>query len=81
MSDLIERLRQIGPDGSGYQEIAREAATEIESLRAALRPFAEFAHKAEQFVDSRAKSGGSPIMPTKDFRLADFERAKAALAL
>ncbi len=50
-----------------------------ERLRAALKPFADFADKAEQFVAARAEDGKSPIMPTSDFRLADFRRARAAL--
>lgn len=56
------------------------ALREIEQLRTALAPFAAFAEKAETFVAARAKDGGSPIMPSSDFRLADFERAAAALS-
>lgn len=59
--------------------IMGEAAAEIERLREALAPFAAFAEKAEAFVIARAKDGGSPIMPSTDFRLADFKRAAAAL--
>lgn len=47
----------------------------------ALRPFAAFAEKARRFVQGRADFGGSPIMPTKNFRLADFERAEQAVAI
>lgn len=56
----------------------REA--EIELLRAALKPFAAFAEKAEAFVEARAKDGGSPILPSTDFRLADFRRARNAIS-
>ncbi|MER9471021.1 hypothetical protein [Mesorhizobium sp. M0520] len=52
---------------------------EREALREALAPFAAFAEKAERFVQGRAVFGGSPIMPTKNFRLADFQRAARAL--
>lgn len=52
---------------------------EIARLRAALAPFAAFAEKAEAFVDARAKDGGSPILPSRDFRLSDFRRAREAL--
>lgn len=52
---------------------------QIAEIRAALKPFAEFAEKAEAFVAARAKDGESPIMPSSDFRLADFKRADAAL--
>ena len=48
-------------------------------LRWALAPFAAFAEKAEQFVDARAKDRGSPIIPTNEFRLSDFQRARDAL--
>lgn len=54
--------------------------SEIERLREALAPFAAFAEKAEAFVEARAKDGGSPILPSTDFRLADFRRARAAIA-
>jgi hypothetical protein len=50
----------------------------VEELLGALEPFAKFAEKAERFVQGRADFGGSPIMPTKHFRLADFRRARAA---
>ncbi len=51
----------------------------VEQLETALKPFAAFAPQAEQFVSDAAKSDGSPVMPTKHFRLSDFERARAAL--
>jgi hypothetical protein len=52
---------------------------EITRLLATLEPFAAFAEKAEAFVDARAKDGGSPILSVRDFRLADFRRAREAL--
>lgn len=80
---LLVVLRQFSaPDygGESVQETAmRLAANEVERLQAALRPFAAFAEKAEAFVDARAKDGGSPILRSTDFRLADFRRARAAL--
>jgi hypothetical protein len=64
-------------------ELNKEESThwfeEVARLRAALEPFAAFAEKAEAFVDARAKDGGSPILPVRDFRLADFRRAREAL--
>lgn len=73
------------PDGKTYLNTAarpmlREAADLIETMRAALRPFAAFADKAEAFVAARAKDGGSPILPSTDFRLSDFKQAAAALS-
>lgn len=58
---------------------AEEAEREVARLREALTPFAEYAPYVEMFVEGRAKFGGSPILPTKHFRLADFCRARAAL--
>lgn len=51
----------------------------IDQLEGALEPFAAFAEKAGRFVQGRADFGGSPIMPTKHFRLGDFERARDIL--
>lgn len=51
----------------------------IEELEKALRPFANFAPKVEQFVQGTRTFGGSPIFPTKDFRLADFAAAAKAM--
>src|SRR6185437_6518818 len=51
----------------------------VKALEEALRPFAAFAQTVEQFVDDRARDGGSAIMPTNHFRLADFQRAAVAL--
>ena len=47
---------------------------------AALKPFAEYAPYVEMFVEGRAKFGGSPVLPTKHFRKADFVRAREARA-
>lgn len=66
----------IGAMLAGYAYIVEER----KHLRAALKPFAEFAEKAEAFVEARAKDGGSPIYPVNDFRLADFRRAREALS-
>jgi len=80
--DLIGGLRLIERDERvdfHARECARLAADRIEELEAALQPFARFAEKAEEFVEARAKDGGSPVMPSKDFRLADFRSARAAL--
>ena len=54
-------------------------AERVREMERALEPFARFATKAERFVEGRANNGGSPILPVKDFRLADFQRARAAL--
>lgn len=59
-------------------EVADLRAT-VNTLREAIKPFADFAEKAETFVGDRAKDGGSPILPSKDFRLSDFRRARAAI--
>ena len=55
----------------------------LERAREALGPFALFCPKVEAFVESRAEAANdtSTIMPpVKDFRLADFRRARNALA-
>jgi hypothetical protein len=82
--DLIRGLRLIQNDGRvdlHARECARLAADRIEQLEAALLPFAGFTEQVEQFVEARARDGGSPIMPpTSNFRLADFRRARSALA-
>lgn len=53
---------------------------EIERLKEALTPFADFAPYVEMFVEGRSQFGGSPVLPTKHFRQSDFARAQAALA-
>jgi hypothetical protein len=42
----------------------------------ALSPFDAFADKASSFVDAAARAANDPIMPTKHFRLNDFQRAR-----
>lgn len=77
LAELLILLRDLTPTLASECERLR---AENERLREALKPFADFAEKAEQFVDARAKDGGSPLMPTRDFRLSDFKRARAALS-
>lgn len=65
-------------------EQADAAAERLTDALVALKPFADFAPYVSMFVEGRAAQGGSPILPTKHFRRADFERAAAvftALAL
>jgi hypothetical protein len=57
----------------------RNQIRKIARLRAALKPFADFCEKAEAFVEARAKDAGSPVLPSTDFRLSDFRKARAAL--
>ena len=64
------RIEIIEPD---WEAMAKE-------LLEALKPFANFAPKVEQFIEGTMKFGGSPIFPTKEFRLADFQRAAAAIS-
>lgn len=61
-------------------ELANKRWRETKSMQAALEPFAAFFEKAEAFVEARAKDGGSPILPSTDFRLADFRRARTTLS-
>ena len=86
--DITERLERIaqGQHLDLADIVCRDAIDEIkairiavEEMRAALEPFAAFAEAAEQFVDALAKDNGSQIMPTRQFRLADFRRASAAV--
>lgn len=49
----------------------------LRAASAALEPFGAFAVKARGFVERAAAEGGSPIMPTKDFRLSHFAHADA----
>lgn len=76
---IIKVASDLGMEGFALAKLRTVATEQIEPLTAALRPFAEFSQKAEQFVDDRVKDGGSPIMPTNDFRLADFARARKVL--
>lgn len=75
---IIKAAANLGMGGFALAKLRTVATEQIEPLVEALRPFAAFAEKAEGFVEARAEDGGSPVMPpTKDFRLADFQRAKA----
>lgn len=65
--------------GQSPFETVDDAISLLDEMNDALKPFAAFADKAEQFVAARAKDDGAPIMPTKDFRLADFKRARDAM--
>lgn len=77
---IIKAASELGMGGFALAKLRTVATEQIEPLIEALRPFVEFADKAEQFVEARAKDNGLPIMPTKDFRLADFNRARAAVS-
>lgn len=85
--DMIRRGDMLGPKlgakvATALETLQRErdeAAGRIIVLEAALFPFAAFADSVDQFVTDRARDGGSPIMPTKHFRLAHFKAARAAL--
>jgi len=77
---IIKAASDLGIGGFALAKLRTVAIEQIEPLTEALRPFAAFAEKAEQFVEVRAADNGSPILPTKDFRLADFRRAADLLA-
>lgn len=69
-----------------YQETIAAAESRVQSLeeevkvlREALKPFAEYAPYVDMFVKGRAAQGGSPLLPTKHFRLSHFQAARAAL--
>lgn len=76
---IIRIAAELGMGGFALAKLRTVATAQIEPLVEALRPFAAFADKAEQFVDARVQDGGSPVMPTKDFRLSDFRRASSLL--
>ena len=77
---IVKAAADLGMGGFALAKLRSIATSQIEPLVDALKPFAAFADKAEQFVEARAKDGGSPIFPSTDFRLADFTRAKSALS-
>lgn len=77
---IVKVASELGMGGFALAKLRTVATEQIEPLMDALRPFAEFSEKAERFVDARVEDGGAPIMPTKDFRLADFRRASALLS-
>lgn len=74
---IVKAASDLGMGGFALAKLRTVATEQIEPLIEALQPFAAFTEKAEQFVEDRAKDDGSPIMPTKDFRLSDFRRARA----
>lgn len=76
---IVKCAADLGMEGFALAKLRTVAAQQIEPLTEALKPFAAFAEKAEQFVKSRVADNGSPIMPSKDFRLADFARASKVL--
>jgi hypothetical protein len=76
---IIKAAAELGIGGFALAQLRTTVTEQIEPLTEALKPFAAFAEKAEQFVDARVEDGGSPIMPTKDFRLSDFRRARDLL--
>ena len=74
---IVKAAADLGMGGFALAKLRSIATSQIEPLVDALKPFAAFADK---FVEARAKDGGSPILPSTDFRLADFTRAKSALS-
>lgn len=76
---IVKAAADLGMGGFALAKLRSVATSQIEPLTEALSPFAAFADKAEQFVEDRVKDGGGGIMPTKDFRLSDFRRAKTLL--
>jgi hypothetical protein len=77
---IIKAAADLGMGGFALAKLRTVATEQIEPLTEALKPFAAFTEKVEQFVEDRAADGGSPIMPAvKDFRLSDFRRARSAL--
>lgn len=83
-SNEVFLLRVLAARDAALRDARAEIAAKDEvfaAAREALAPFAAFAEKAEGFVKARAEDGGSPILNSTDFRLADFKRADAALRL
>lgn len=76
---IVKCAADLGMEGFALAKLRTVATQQIEPLTEALKPFAAFAEKAEQFVNARVADNGSPIMPSKDFRLADFARAAGLL--
>lgn len=65
--------------GAAIAAVANGVHADVrDDLVKALQPFAAFCEKAEAFVAARAKDGGPTVLPTLDFRLADFRAARAA---
>lgn len=79
--DVIRAKQAAKPTGSALPTaVPSPTPAGVEELAEALGPFAAFAEQVEQFVDARAKFGGSSIFPTNHFTLAHFQRAAAALS-
>lgn len=76
---IVRAAADLGMSGMALAKLRSVATSQIEPLVVALRPFADFADEVERFVDDRARDNGSAIMPTNNFRLADFKRAKAII--
>ena len=76
---IVKAAADLGMGGFALAKLRTVATEQIEPLTEALQPFAAFTEKAEQFVEAAAANNGSPIMPTKDFRLSDFRRARSLL--
>lgn len=79
VEEIVKCASDLGMEGFALAKLRTVATQQIEPLVEALKPFAAFAGKAEQFVKARVADNGSPIMPSKDFRLADFARASRVL--
>jgi hypothetical protein len=76
---IVKAAADLGMGGFALAKLRTVATEQIEPLTEALKPFAEFTEKVEQFVEQRAADGGSPMLPTNHFRLADFKRAQKCL--
>lgn len=84
--DIAKKLRRQRMSVAQQQKRASAAESRVQSLeeevkvlREALKPFAEYAPYVDMFVKGRAAQGGSPLLPTKHFRLSHFQAASAAL--
>lgn len=49
-ADVVTRLKDAAERGGGYTELAEDCIREVESLREALRPFAEAHFKTQEFL-------------------------------
>lgn len=76
---IVKVASEQGMGGFALAKLRTVVTAQIEPLVDALKPFAAFADKATQFVEDKVANGGSPILPSKDFRLGDFQRAQALL--
>lgn len=62
-------------DLAAVRALRAELAALRREVADVLVPFASFAPQAQALVAARVADGGSPVMPSKHFRLRDFERA------